>query len=269
MISSLDNPRIKLVKSLVLKKYRDKEKKFTVEGIHLVEEAMSAAEFGILSALFSKKAAKTHEGQALLKRLAKSGIELLEVSEPVMKEISDVEEPQGIIAIVNCGDATIDDLTHDLNPLIVVCAGIQDPGNLGGIIRSSDAMGCTGILTGSGTVDIYNSKTVRASMGSIFHLPIVEFPDVAVGMRRLKEKGVKLVATTLDAEVVLEDEDMSKAVGIVLGGEGAGLPDAVKKLCDRAVKIPMKGKAESLNVAAAGAMILYEAMRQRSSGRKN
>jgi TrmH family RNA methyltransferase len=263
MITSSGNPRVKSLKSLSLKKFRQKEKKFSAEGFHLIGEALSAPEFKIESIFFSKKALRAKEGADLIKKAAKAAIELIEVSDPVMKSLSEVEEPQGMVACIRMREASIDDLTDSASPLIAVCVGIQDPGNLGTIVRSVDALSGTGILAGSGSADIYNPKALRASMGSVFHLPIVEFDDVMTGIKRLKEKGVNLVATSLGASEQLKDLDLTRATAIVFGSEGAGLPLQVLQSCGHVIKIPMRGKAESLNVGSAATIIFYEALRQR------
>lgn len=267
MISSSGNPRIKFLKSLGLKKGREEEKKFIVEGIHLVSEALASRErdkkIRIEAVFFSKRASGSKDGGVLLKKLLKSGVPLEEVSDKIMNEVSDVEAPQGILAVLPLMEDSIEDLVSGRAPLVAVCHGIGDPGNLGTIIRSADAFGASGILTGSGSADVYNPKTLRSSMGSVFHLPIVNFDDVAVGLRRLKEKGINLLATSLGASSDFKDEDLTGPTAVVFGGEGAGLPEEIIRGCDRAVMIPMKGSAESLNVGVAASVILYEAMRQR------
>jgi len=266
MISSSSNPRIKFLKSLAERREREKERKFVIEGIHLVSEALASQEkekkFRLESVFFSKRASASKEGDALLKRLLKANVELVEVSEKVMTDVSDVEAPQGIVAVLPAVEDNIEDIVSVKVPLIVVCHGVQDPGNLGTIIRSADAFGASGILLGSGTVDVYNPKTLRSSMGSVFHLPIVVFDDVKVGLRRLKEKGVSLLATTLKAQA-LGKSDLVSSCAVVFGAEGAGLPEDVLKMCDRTAMIPMPGGAESLNVGVAASIVLYEAVRQR------
>ncbi len=270
MITSLSNPKVKYVKSLGLRKYREKEKKFVVEGIHLVSEALKASreqgQFKIDFALFSKRITTSKEGKALLADLSSAGVETLEISDKLMSKLSEVETPQGVLAVVNMGEGILDELCSGKNPLIAVCVGIQDPGNMGTIIRTADATGATGIVTSKGSVDMYNAKTVRSSMGSIFHLPIVCLDDIKVGIKRIHEKGIQLVATTPRAKSDFWDIEYSSSVAIVLGSEASGLPEELLNLCDHHVKIPMVGEAESLNVGVAASILFYEALRQRTKG---
>ena len=261
--------KLKLIKNLLEKRRsRKKEGLFVVEGPHLVEEAAANIKFVLYA-----------ENLPIIKELEAKNIECLKVSKKQFTEISEVETPQWILAVVKMQEYKLNDLMERTGtspvptcrdslygcPLIVFCHEIQDPGNLGTIIRTADAAGASGIILSKGTVDLYNSKTIRSTMGSIFHLPIVEVDDVEETLEFLKKKNIKTVATSLSASKNYFETELKGGVAVVVGNEGAGLPDEVVELCDEAVKIPILGKAESLNVAVSTAVILYEVLRARFS----
>lgn len=230
------------------RKTREKEGAFVVEGEHLVEEAGDLVKFilfsrGRLPQKFSKK--KT-----------------VKISPREFAQLSSVETPAGIMAVVEKPEQTLADIKPGL---IVFCVEIQDPGNLGTIIRGADAAGATGVILSRGTVDLYNQKVIRSTQGSLFHLPIVSVRDTAEAIGQLKKRGIKVVAAEGSANRPHFKADLAGPVAILIGNEGAGLPDEIKKLADEVVSIPMPGKAESLNAAMAATVILYEAVRQRWS----
>ncbi len=242
--------KLNLIKSLLkTRKARREEKLFVVEGPHLVEAAIGAIKFVVYA-----------ENMPLVDQLKEQGIECLKITRKQFLTLSEVETPQWILAVVRQEHFQLPDLLKINNPLIVFCVGVQDPGNLGTIIRTADAAGVTGIIISKGTVDIYNPKVVRATMGSIFHLPIVQVDSVE---ETIKQLGLKTVATSLSANKNYYEEDYSKEVVVLVGNEGAGLDEKVVSLCDAKVKIPILGRAESLNVGISTAIILYEAVRQR------
>ncbi|MFA6548550.1 MAG: RNA methyltransferase [Candidatus Margulisiibacteriota bacterium] len=261
--------KLKLIKNLLEKRSaRRKEGLFVVEGPHLVAEAADQIKF-ILYA----------ENLPLIKELEAKNILCFKVSKEEFSEISEVEAPQWVLAVVKMREYTLEDLvTPSVSALprhlplskgerregvIVFCHEIQDPGNLGTIIRTADAAGASGIILSKGTVDLYNSKTIRSTMGSLFHLPIVEVEDVEETLALLKNKNIKSIAASLSAQKNYFEVDYKGGVVLVVGNEGAGLSTEIIKLCDETVKIPMPGKAESLNVGISTAVILYEALRQR------
>jgi len=254
--------KIKLIKNLLEKRRaRKKEGLFVVEGPHLVQEAAANIKFVLYA-----------ENLPLVKKLESQNIQCFKISKKEFAEISEVETPQWILAVVKMVTPSVQAMLGHLplgkgeneNQLFVFCHEVQDPGNLGTIIRTADAAGASGVILSKGTVDLYNSKTIRATMGSLFHLPIVEVDDVLETLAQLKKKGLKTVATSLSADKNYFEIDYKGGVAVMVGNEGAGLPDEVVKLCDEAVKIPIPGKAESLNVAVSTAVVLYEILRQHS-----
>ena len=242
-------PEVRLALGLLEKrKVREEEGAFVVEGEHLVEEAGDLVKFilfsrGQLPPKFSKQKA-------------------CKVSPQEFAQLSSVETPAGIIAVVEKPEHTLADIKPGV---IVFCVGIQDPGNLGTIIRGADAAGATGVVLSRGTVDLYNQKVIRSTQGSLFHLPIVQVKDTAETIKQLKKQGIKIIATEGSGGKPHFKTDLSGPVVILIGNEGAGLPAGVKDLADEVVSIPMPGRAESLNAAMAATVILYEAVRQRWS----
>ncbi|SHE92794.1 RNA methyltransferase, TrmH family [Caldanaerobius fijiensis DSM 17918] len=252
VITSLDNPVVKLTMSLKQKKYRQQLKKYTIEGIKLVEEAL-------------KSNAPVEYILTVDEKTYYSGIKTYVVSEKVLSKLSEVESPQGIMAVVNMEEHGLNDIIKGENNLIVVLDGLQDPGNIGTIIRTADAMGVSGIIAVKGTGDIYNSKAIRASMGSIFHIPVVYIDDLLSAYDFLKKRGIRVIATSLNGDMYPYDINFMNSA-VVFGNEGNGISSISESQADHLVKIPMVGLAESLNVAASAAVILYEALRQRKKG---
>lgn len=253
--------KLRLVRNLLEKRSaRKKEEKFVIEGPHLVEALLcsfEASESRFDFVIYSKNL-------PILEKL--KNVDCYKVSPKQFAEVSEVETPQGILAVVHERKHELKDV---LGGLIVFCAGVQDPGNLGTIIRTADAVGASGIIISKGTVDLYNSKVIRSSMGSIFHLPIVQVDDVAETVKTLKGKKVKVIAADIDGEKDYFLVEYKKPTAILVGNEGAGLDDEVVKLADEVVRIPMPGRAESLNVGVSTAVVLYEALRQRKYAGKN
>ncbi|MDD5593118.1 MAG: RNA methyltransferase [Candidatus Margulisbacteria bacterium] len=246
------NEKLKLVKNLLEKRSaRRKEGKFVIEGPHLIEEAGDKVNFIVYC-----------EKLPIVKKLEEEGVPAIKVSKEQFEEVSGVEAPQGVLGVVKLFDYQFRDVIKEDKTLIVFCVGVQDPGNLGTIIRSADAFGASGVILSKGTVDLYNPKVVRSTMGSLFHLPIFNTEDEVETIEHLKQKNVKIVATTVSARKNCFEAELNKSIAILVGNEGAGLDKEIVKLADEEVKIPMVGKAESLNVGISTAVLLYEALRQ-------
>jgi len=245
---------LKLVKNLLEKRSaRRKEGRFVVEGPHLVEEAGGKVECLVYS-----------ENIPEVKKLEEQGVPAYKISRQQFEELSGVEAPQGVLAVVKEFNYSFRDLLRAEKTLIVYCLGVQDPGNLGTIIRSADAFGATGVILSKGTVDLYNPKVVRSSMGSLFHLPIITSEDDNETIKYLREHKVKIVAAAGSAKKDIASVSLKGAVAILMGNEGAGLAKSIVEVADEAVRIPMAGRAESLNVGMAASVLLYEALRQRT-----
>ncbi|TYP49816.1 TrmH family RNA methyltransferase [Thermosediminibacter litoriperuensis] len=251
--------QIKMVRALVqLKNYRKRHGLFLVEGLRATEEALNSdhsVEFLLVSDDFLKRHREKIEKY--------ENMRIYEVPREVYETLSDTEAPQGIMAVVRMKNFELRNIYED-NFLIVALDGIKDPGNIGTIIRTADAAGAGGILAGKGCVDIYNPKVVRATMGSIFHLPVIEGVDLPAVLHELSQKGAKIVVTHLGAEKSYFDVDLTGSVVLVFGSEAEGVSPEILEMPVELVKIPMPGRAESLNVAVASGIVLFEAVRQRS-----
>ncbi|MDD4179161.1 MAG: RNA methyltransferase [Candidatus Margulisbacteria bacterium] len=239
---------IKLINNLSEKRSaRRKEGLFVIEGLHLIEEAGKKVKFAVYS-----------ENLPIVQKLEEQGTGCYKVSRKQLEEISGVETPQGIIGVARQFDYSMRDLFKGDKTLIVYCLGVQDPGNLGTIIRSADAFGASGVIISKGTVDLYNPKVVRSTMGSIFHLPIITRENDVETIEHLKKENVKVVASVLGTDMRLDEVALAGPVAFLVGNEGAGLSEEVVGLADAKVNIPMLGKAESLNVGIAASIMLYE-----------
>lgn len=232
---------------------RKKEKRFVVEGERLVSEAISLLDYVIYS-----------QDLPILKTLKTKGIPMIKFSKKDFARITSVETPQGILGV-----ARMPEFSGAQHSCLLISCGIQDPGNLGTIIRAADAAGVDKILVSRDTVDRYNQKVIRSTMGSIFHVPVEEMEDVAQAIQKLKQDGIKIIATQAAGKVNFWDNNYKSSCAIILGNEASGIPENILGLADQVVSIPILGKAESLNVAMSATIMLYEVLRQRKSNGKS
>ncbi|TDF91832.1 TrmH family RNA methyltransferase [Paenibacillus piri] len=263
IISSVHNPRVKGWTQLLDKKGRERQGQFMIEGIHLVQEALASD--AALEALVYAAERRQELSGGMLEQAESRGVECVAVSEAVLAKCTDTLTPQAVFAVLPKLSWQPEDLlaTAGTGPeLVVVIDGMQDPGNLGTIIRSADAVGATGVLLGRGTVDLYNPKTVRATMGSLFHLPIVQ-GDLQSVLPLAAQQGAAVVATSLQGTSDCYGFDFRQPVWFVIGNEGQGVSPEAAALTTEQIRIPMQGRAESLNAAMAATVVLFEAMRQR------
>ena len=247
-----------LVKRLKEKKYRDKEDLFLIEGPHLVEEALKSA-FGFELVLFSEKASK-----GIVAAVEEKEIPSYLIENSTMSVLSDTENDQGIIGVIPKLAFSLKDIKKENNQPVVVCDGIQDPGNLGTIIRTASAAGCSAVIVSSDSADMYNPKTVRSTGGALFHIPVIAGEDLGTAIKFLASAGFNVFCAEPSGGKDLYSTNLSKSFVIVVGSEGRGVRSAVRRLCDGAVTIPISKSTESLNAAVAAAVILFEAARQRA-----
>ncbi len=265
IIASPHNQLVKTVASLRQKKYRDELGLFTVEGVRLAEEIVAAG-WPLESCIFTAAAEADPRAAKLLGVLMPKECRLVQVSDQIYAKISDTQEPQGVMLVAPQRPVSFADiLSRSAKPLIAVLDGIQDPGNAGTIIRTADAAGCNGVVMLKGCVDLYAGKTVRATMGSLFHLPVVAGMTSDDFLRHLASTAIPLIAADLAGATVYSAARLSGPAAIVFGNEGAGVGAELLAAAAERVVVPIYGKAESLNVATAAAVILYEAARQRLS----
>ena len=261
-ITSTSNPIIKEIKSLHKKKYRNEYKKYFVEGIRSVEEAIrynSKVEYIV----YSESLLNLNGGSKLYEDILKLDINIIKTTDQVLKTISDTDNPQGIIAVVNMQDSSLEDLVDDNKRFFIVLDRIQDPGNMGTIIRTCDAFNVDGVIISEGSVDLYNPKTIRSTMGSIFHIPIILSENILETIDYLRTNNIIIMSTALENSKDVYSVDLNKDIAIIIGNEANGVREELLNVSDANIKIPMGGKAESLNAAIASSIVIYEANRQR------
>lgn len=261
MITSLSNKTVKEIVALSQKgKERQKKNVFVVEGVKMFLEAPEERICGIYVA----QSAENEMLQVCREKLENLSYEL--VSDEVFAKMSDTVTPQGILCLVR-------QLNYDLafllkkdikkHPLYIILEDIQDPGNLGTIFRTAEAAGASGVIMSSRTVDIYNPKTIRSTMGSVYRVPFLYVEDVSSIIKVLQENNVCVYAAHLAGKAFYEDGDYRKGTAFLIGNEGNGLREETAACADALIKIPMEGSVESLNAAVASSVLLYEAYRQR------
>ncbi len=254
-IESKDNNLFKETKKLKERKNRTKSNKYIIEGFRLVQEAFKA---GLNIECLIVTCDGKDKIDSYLREYINKDIKIYEMVNSLFKEIISTEKPQGIVAIVHMNEKTL-----DLNgSFYLLCDKVQDPGNLGTIIRTAHAVKADGIILTKGTVDIYNEKTIRSTMGSLFYVPVHYDDENMTLVKSLKDKKFKIVVTSLDTDRDFFQESLKGKVLLTVGNEGNGVSDEVYELADTKVKIPMPGNAESLNVAIATSVIMYEKIRQ-------
>lgn len=257
-ITSSKNSQIKLIKSLKLKKNRREHGIYVVEGTKNVIEAVKS-ERSIELIIASEALLSTNID---LINNSFNKVEVAIVSDQIFSSLVDTKSPQGILALVKYHKNKIDDLLNN-NKLIMILDNIQDPGNLGTIIRTADAAGFSGVLLSQGCVDPFNPKVIRSSAGSIFNIPIVESEGIIQDINYLKSIGIKLYAAAADGDTVLYNLELNRSFAFVIGNEGSGIDNKIKQIADCIVSIPIKGAAESLNAAVSASIFMYESLRQR------
>src|SRR5579863_5907475 len=238
-----------------------------IEGLRILEEAIrSGLRF---SAVFFRESAQDR-AERLLPQIG-AQVDTLLLPDALFDSLVPSESPQGVAALVRLKEFALDDVLERLQVgPVVILAGLQDPGNLGTILRSSEAFGCAGVVLGEGTVSPFNSKVVRGSAGSVFRMPIVHGRGTLPAKLeevsdKLRAKGVRLLATSSHKGTSLDQADLKGATAIFFGNEGAGLPRDVMNKMDEFISIPHTSQVESLNAGVAASIVLYEAARQRKS----
>ncbi len=256
-ITSKDNETIKHIKKLKEKKYRDEYKEFIIEGIKMIEEAM--AENAVIKSVIICEDCKSQGAipNDLMYEIAK--LDCIYVSEKIFSTITDVTNPQGIMAIIEKPENKETEIDYqEANYLIL--DNIQDPGNMGTILRTADSLNLKQIIVSKGSADIYNPKVVRSTMGAIFRVKIVEAENLVKTIKDMKKHKIKIYATDLLADKSIYSVDYTKSA-IVIGNEANGVSTQILNEATEKLKIPMIGKTESLNAAVATSIILYEAYR--------
>ena len=259
MITSSANGKVKQVMNLIKKaKARNESGLFVAEGLRIFKEIPRDQ---IDSIFVSESFLKEEERKHLI-----DGMKYEVLTDEVFQVMSDTKTPQGILALVKQHAYTPEDLTRVPGPaFLMILENIQDPGNLGTIIRAGEGAGITGVLMNSTTADIYNPKVIRSTMGSVFRVPFVYTDNLTDSILQLKKKGIKLYAAHLNGRNNYEKEDYTVDTGFLIGNEANGLTEDTARLADAYIKIPMMGSVESLNAAVAASVLMFETARQRRS----
>ena len=258
-VSSRQNARVKELRHAFAEATPNAKGEVAIEGMHLVEEALRGG-LRMATVFFSESARE--RAHKLIPQLS-AHTEALLLRDDVFSSAVPTETPQGVAALVTTKAFALDDAFRPAPALVVISAGLQDPGNLGTIARSAQAFGATGMLLGERTVSLWNWKAIRASAGSVFRLPTMKV-ELAIALREAKARGMRILATSSHKGIIISRVDLLTPVVLIVGNEGSGLPKDVLAQADEIVAIPHTSQVESLNAGIAASVILYEAARQRS-----
>lgn len=256
MITSTANAQVKNLAQLIKKsKVRTEQGVYVVEGIKMFQEAPKDE---IVKVYVSEE---LYEKGALKDSLESVPYEVLKTE--VFNHVADTKTPQGVLCVMKQKKYTLEQLTDGKSPLLLILENLQDPGNLGTMMRTSEGAGVTGVLLSRGCVDIYNPKTIRSTMGSVYRVPFLYTDDLSRDIEKLHEKGITTYAAHLKGKGFYDEESYKEPTAFLIGNEGNGLSDEIAEKAKQYIKIPMEGKLESLNAAVAAAILMYEASRQR------
>jgi TrmH family RNA methyltransferase len=281
MAANTRSPRLRAARALAKRALRERSRQFLAEGPQAVREALryrtehdggvgrGGAEERGLTELFVTGTARSRHSD-LVEAAAAAGVPVHEVSGDVMAELAQTVTPQGLLAVCPFIDVPLDTLISAQPRLVVVLANVRDPGNAGTVLRTADAAGASGVIFAAASVDPYNSKCVRSSAGSIFHLPLVTGISAGEAVSALRGAGLAVLAADGSAELGLDQLEakgrLSDPTAWLFGNEAWGLPGEIVTLADQAVAVPIYGQAESLNLAAAAALCLYASARAHAGG---
>ena len=255
MITSTANAQVKeLIRMMKKSRAREEAGVFIVEGPRMAGELTG-------DPAWKERIGRIYLSESYAGKHSRTEI----LADHVFAHVSDTKTPQGILAVVKRREYGLEDITgrQQEDPLVTVLDQLQDPGNLGTIFRTAEAAGATGILLSRDCVDIYNPKVIRSTMGAVFRLPFLYVDDLPGAIGELKAEGIRVFAAHLEGKNAYDREDYSRGTAFLIGNEGNGLRDEVAECADCRVRIPMQGRAESLNAAVAAAVLMFEAGRQR------
>ncbi|MDH6127024.1 RNA methyltransferase [Kitasatospora sp. GP82] len=269
LLTSLRSPRVVAARKLARRNQRSKERRFLAEGPQAVREAVAygqlagSEEHAVVEIYLTSEAAERHADIVSAARAA--DLPVLTATDEVIAEICDTVTPQGIVALCRFIDTPFEEVLKARPQLVAVLAHVRDPGNAGTVLRTADAAGADAVILTDASVDPYNPKAVRASVGSLFHLPVATGVPIEEAVARLREAGVRVLAADGAGERDLDQELDEGTLGApgawVFGNEAWGLPEETRALADEVVRVPIHGRAESLNLATAAAVCLYASAR--------
>lgn len=267
IIRSSGNRNIKLIRSLHEKKYRDEMDRFVLEGEKLLREALEY-NVGLVFVLFGESFSELVKAQELITELESRGIPVYYAEDRIFKGAGETENPQGVIAVAEKQNFDIDSISDRDRVCLLLLDEVRDPGNVGTIIRTADACGIDGVVLARGCADLYNGKTIRSTMGSLFHIPVVQNVDAIETLNWAREKGIVSLGADPRSDMNCIDMPGFRKSIIVIGNEAQGIRPRTMEQLDFRISIPMPGKAESLNAGIAAAIMMYEvAVRRRMQGK--
>jgi TrmH family RNA methyltransferase len=262
-LTNVSSAKVKAARRLRKRAFREQDRAFLAEGAQAVREALAAAPSPVRELFVTADARARHAD--LVRRATSCGVPVHQASGRVLEELSETVTPQGLVAVCDLVDVPLDTALAGHPRLIVLLAAIRDPGNAGTVLRTADAAGADVVAFSDTSVDAYNGKCVRASAGSLFHLPVTVGVNVAAAVASCRKAGVQVLAAdgaaTLDLDGLERRGELAKPTAWIFGNEAWGLPDDVISLADRPVRVPIHGRAESLKLAAAAAVCLYASAR--------
>ncbi len=259
MIESMNNAQVKrIVKLKKSSRFRRQERVFIVEGFKMAEEGLI---HGLVQTMYVAESAGEEYFSKLSHTIGKENIEW--VSDAVFRQFSDTASPQGVLAVVRMPEYDREKMLAEEGAALVCLEDIQDPGNLGTIIRTAEGAGMSGVVLSRGCVDLFNPKVVRSTMGALYRMPYYITEDLSTEVECLKRRGFQMAAARLDAELDFTHADYRGKTGLLIGNEARGLCSETTEKADVGVKIPMEGQLESLNAAVSAALLMYEIHRQR------
>jgi TrmH family RNA methyltransferase len=262
VIISIHNKRVAGAVRLKKRAMREKDRLFLVEGAQGVQEALASG--ADVQEVFATPASEERLDE-VMGAARTAGVPVHTVSPEVMTHLTSTVTPQGVVAVARFVDVSLDELDAEAG-CIAVLVEVRDPGNAGTILRSADASGSSGVVFTRSSVDVYNPKAVRATAGSLFHVPVVRGELVEVAVAGLRKRGVTVLAADAEGDESVYGVDLSVPTAVLFGNEARGLSAEARDLADATIRVPIAGRAESLNLAAAATLILFEAARQRSGG---
>lgn len=263
-ITSPQNPRVKAAVRLRERRHREKQGRILIDG---ARELLRAIEGGVrlVEVFVCQPLCQSDDARRVLAAVRDCGAEVLDVPEPVFAKLAFGDRAEGVLGVAEMPRPTLDAITLPDDPLVAVLERIEKPGNLGAVLRSADGAGLSALILADGRTDLYNPNAIRASLGTLFTMPVCSTTGEEA-LAWLRARGVQIVAARVDGSVPYTQIDYRRPTAIVLGNEAEGLSDLWRAADVTAVKLPMLGAADSLNVSAAAAVLFYEALRQRQAG---
>jgi TrmH family RNA methyltransferase len=266
MLTNIGSDRVRSVRALSRRAVRERAGLFLAEGPQAVREVVAHRPDTVQDLYFESRDSEapgvTEQAvlrqRTLLDAAQAAGLSIRAVSHDVLVAMSDAMAPQGVVAVCRRIDVNLDAVLGQRPRFLVILTNVRDPGNAGTVIRSADAAGADAVLLSDSSVDIYNPKVVRSTVGSLFHLPIVTGVPIATLLDRVRAAGLDLLAADGSGDTLLGDVDLSRSHAWVMGNEAWGLEPEVRAACDSVVRVPIYGKAESLNLAMAATLCLYQ-----------